>query len=488
MAVSTGKQSSKSNYIKWGIVFIFMFFFRFLPPIGTITPYGMAVLGILIGAILGWTFDPACMLHTSLMALVALTLSGYPGGVDALLTNLMASSSLMLMCFGMLLAGALVDAGVDNYLIAKVMNNKYAEGKPWVITFILVFAPCILSIFIYNAALILFLLPVYVKIFREAGYQAGDKYVIHVFVGAILGVNCSMFFFPFRSFPLAFGGMVRAYTGGVGWTYAEYMLTVTIFTLLVALLYTVFMWIIRCDASKMATVDLSVFGDPNAKISNHQKAVLYCMYAFILGSIVISFGGLMSNTVGKFLSLVSVYGWMMILLIVMMVVRIDGKRLMDLTAATHKGFAWDMVLLVASATLIGGALTSPESGFGAFLTSIAAPLLSGMGTISVALVLFALTLIATNFCNNMAIFMIGLTLIGSLLAGGLQVHGAILTSGVMVLSMWAFLMPSSSMWGAMLHTTELTTPTAIYKNVILTLIYIMVLICAVFLPLCLLVY
>ena len=42
----------KSDYIKFGIVLLFMFGFRFLPPIGSITPYGMAVLGIMIGAIL----------------------------------------------------------------------------------------------------------------------------------------------------------------------------------------------------------------------------------------------------------------------------------------------------------------------------------------------------------------------------------------------------------------------------------------------------
>ena len=169
------KNNFTSSYVKVGIVLLFMFGFRFLPPIGDITPYGMAVLGILIGAILGWSFDGQCMLHTSLLVLVALATTAYPGGIDAICTNLMASSSLIVMCMGMIMVGGLVDAGVDNYLIAKVMNIGFAKGRPWVITFILVFAPYILSIFIMNSALILFLLPVYAKVFKEAGYKIGDR-------------------------------------------------------------------------------------------------------------------------------------------------------------------------------------------------------------------------------------------------------------------------------------------------------------------------
>ena len=50
------ENASRSAYFKVAIVLLFMFGFRFLPPIGDITPYGMAVLGILIGAILGIKF------------------------------------------------------------------------------------------------------------------------------------------------------------------------------------------------------------------------------------------------------------------------------------------------------------------------------------------------------------------------------------------------------------------------------------------------
>lgn len=477
------EKSNFSMYWKEGIVLLFMFGFRFLPPVGGITPYGMAVLGILIGAVLGWSFDSQTMLHSSLLALVALATAGYPGGMEAICTNLMAQSSLIIMCLGMVLAGALVDAGVDNYLIAKIMNMKFAKGKPWMTTFVLMLAPFILSIFITNSALIIFLLPIYAKLMREAGYQPGDKYVINLFLGAILAANCSTYLLPFRGLPLAFQGMARAYTG-VSWTYAQWMMSVSIYVILVPIGFLLFMKLIGCDPSKLKNIDITnAFGDPNATISKHQKSVLGCMLAFLIGSIIISFGAMMNNPLGKLFGMISVYGWLMIIMSVMMIVRVDGRRLLNLHAATSKGFTWDLILLVASATLVGSALTSAESGMGAALTKLVAPMLGGLGPVMIVIAIFTFALIATNVANNMAILMICYAMVAGLIAGGLPINGSLVASGLLIFSMWGFLLPSSSMWGAIIHTADMTTPGSIYKNVILLLIYILVTMAVIFVPL-----
>ena len=59
------EKKGMSDYIKYAIVLLFMFGFRYVPPIAPMTPYGMGVLGVLIGAILGWSFDSKQMLGTS---------------------------------------------------------------------------------------------------------------------------------------------------------------------------------------------------------------------------------------------------------------------------------------------------------------------------------------------------------------------------------------------------------------------------------------
>jgi len=481
------QQKSSAEYIKLGIVLLFMFGFQFVPPIGPMTPYGMAVLGILIGAILGWSFDSKQMLGTSLIALVALAMVGYPGGIMAVYQKLMASESLLMMCLGMIMVGALVDAKIDAYIIAKVMNMKLVQGRPWLTTFLLVFSPCILGLLIMNTPLMLFLLPLYIKLFKGAGYSTGDKYVVNVFIGSVISAICSMYILPFKGIALAFSGMVKGYVGSM-WTYAEFMMTLTITCLAISALYVVFMWIQRCDVSKVANLDLSIFGDPKASITKHQKAVLTCMIVYIVGSTIISFGGMMQNSVGTFLNSISVYGWMLVILGIMSIVKVDGKRLMNLNVASAKGFSWDLILMVGSATLIGGALTAAETGFGALLTMVIAPLFNSLGTVGIAVFMFAAMLIGTNFCNNMAIMMIGFTILGSLIAGGMALNGPMLAAGIMLFSQLGILLPASSLWGAMLHSLEMTTPATIYKYAMLAIIYCLVVGCAVYIPLSAIVY
>ena len=482
------QKSSTSEYLKFGIVLLFMFGFRYLPPIAPMTPYGMGVLGVLIGAILGWSFDSKQMLGPSLIGLVALGMNGYPGGIYGMYSQLMASDSLMMMCLGMIMVGALVDAKMDTWIIAKVMNMKFVQGKPWMTTFLLVFSPVILGNLIMNTPLMLFLLPVYIKLFQGAGYKAGDKYVMNVFIGSIIAAICSMYILPFKGIALAFGTMVRAYTGGI-WTYAEFMMTMTITCFAIPAFYTLFMrFILRCDASKVANLDLTLFGDPNAPIDKHQKGVLTAVLVYIIGSTIISFGGMMQNAVGAFLSQISVYGWMLIIIGGMSVIKIEGKRLLNLPVASAKGFSWDLILMVASATLIGGALTTAESGFGALLVGLVGPLVTKLGTLGVTVFLFALMLIATNFCNNMAIMMIGFTLLGSLIAGGFALNGPMLAAGIMLFSQIGILLPASSLWGAMLHSLDMTTTGAIYKYASIAIIYCLIIGCAVYIPLSMFVY
>ena len=197
---------------------------------------------------------------------------------------------------------------------------------------------------------------------------------------------------------------------------------------------------------------------------------------------------MMQNSVGAFLSKISVYGWMWVIMGVMSVVKVDGKRLMNLPTATMRGFSWDLIMMVGAATLIGGALTTADTGFGALLTGLIAPLFGSLGTVGIAIFMFTVMILATNFCNNMAIMMIGFTILGSLIAGGMPLNGPMLAAGIMLFSQLGILLPASSLWGALLHSLEMTTPSAIYKYATMAIIYCIVVGCAVYIPMSMIAY
>lgn len=216
------------------------------------------------------------------------------------------------------------------------------------------------------------------------------------------------------------------------------MMTASIFSFALAVGYTLFMFLIRCDASKIADIDLSIFGDASMKATKHQKGVLAGMLLFIIGATIISFGSLIDSPITNFFAKIGVYDWLFAILAIMMIVRVGGKRLLDINSATRKGFSWELILLVGSATSVGGALTSAESGFGTFLSGLLAPVLGGLSNITLAIVMCVAVLIATNFCNNMAVMMIAFSLIGSLSAGGIEMNSVMMIIGSMIFSQIVF--------------------------------------------------
>ena len=85
--MSVANKKSKSKYIHFAVVLALMFLFRFYSPIGTITPYGMAIIGIFIGLIYGWSVDADNLIWTSLLALVALGVTDFGTAGQAIVSG-----------------------------------------------------------------------------------------------------------------------------------------------------------------------------------------------------------------------------------------------------------------------------------------------------------------------------------------------------------------------------------------------------------------
>ena len=477
---------NKASYIKILVIVAIMFGFKYIPPFGGITQQGMAVLGIMIGLILGWSSDPKCMTWASLLGIAAMSFAG-SGTMAENLTRAIGQVNIAFLFVVMLIMGALADAQVDLYLIQKIMGIKRAQGRPWVMTALLVIAPLVLGNFINTIALILFLLPLYGKLFKQVGYAPGDKYVIHTYLGMMISAISASFLFPFKGLAISNGALVEGYLKTI-WTNVGFMLTITPWMILLSCGYVLFMRIIGCDVSKIANADMKIFGDGTLSLTKHQQWVFNAMLIYIIGCLVITFGGMMSNPIGAFLTKVGVYGWALILAAGMMIIKIDGKRLLEVKTAAVNGISWDTIWLIASATLVANALTAEGTGIGPLMYQITAPLLSNLSPAMFLIALSVLVLLGTNFLNNLAVKMIALTICGTLLAGGLAVNGAAVGGAILGVFTLGFLLPSSSMFGAFLHTADLVTPVAIYKNVLLTLIWVILTVCLIYVPLCAVIY
>ena len=124
------------------IVFLLMFAFRFIPAPEPITAYGMNVLGVFLGVIYGWSF--CGLMWPSLLALVAMGISSF-GNEMAVWASAFGNSTAVLTLVTMLLFGAMQATKTTDWMVNTLTNLKFAQGKPWMITFFITFVPFFLE-------------------------------------------------------------------------------------------------------------------------------------------------------------------------------------------------------------------------------------------------------------------------------------------------------------------------------------------------------
>ena len=120
-------ETKKINIMHYFIAALLIFGFRFLPPFGEMTSYGMGVLGTFIGAVYGWSFIG--MTWTSLMALVGL---GLVVGMPTMLASAFGNPAVAMMFGALPLMAVLSDLHVTEYLANKIFTNKLSLGRPWI--------------------------------------------------------------------------------------------------------------------------------------------------------------------------------------------------------------------------------------------------------------------------------------------------------------------------------------------------------------------
>lgn len=352
--MSTATKKKDLKYLHFAITLALMLLFRFIPPIGTITPYGMAIIGIFLGLIYGWSVDAENLIWTSLLALVCLALTDY-GTAGTAIANAFGNESVMLMLLGMFFLGMLQDSHLTEWFSNKILSAKFAEGKPWRLTALLVIVPALLTILVNQTLVALIMFVVYQSIFKQAGYKKGDLYPAMVLMGFMVICAISFSLFPFRGWCLMTVGM--ATKAGIeinmgGWIISE------VITLIVTCIgWMVVMFITPgCKVDKLKAIDITQFQKESKPLDKRQKAVLAVLLANIIGCIFLSFAG-GNEGIRLIFKNIGVYGWVIFLIAFSMILKVDGEPILNKKTAPSY-FYWDLILVVASAMVVAGQITS----------------------------------------------------------------------------------------------------------------------------------
>lgn len=253
----------------------------------------------------------------------------------------------------------------------------------------------------------------------------------------------------------------------------------------VALAVTCIGWILvmfitpGCKVDKIKGIDITQFQKDSAPLTKRQKAVLIILVLNILGCIFLSFAS-GSTGIRVYFGKIGVYGWVVFLIALAMIWKVEGEPVLNKKTAPGY-FYWDLILVVASAMVVAGQITSEAAGITPMIGQLMAPLF-GLPSYAFLLALGVITFLLTNFANNVAVTITMMTVAMSMAAQidfNLQVALMVIT----VYGVIGLLTPAGSVNGAMIHAHEFTTTRSAYIAGAIMIVFLTVVMALVLIPL-----
>lgn len=422
---------------------IMMGFPYVVPAVEPLTSLGVEILGIFLGMLYGWLIV-GDVVWPSIAGLVFLGLSEYTTVTKAFASGF-GNNTVLLMLFFFLFTNIINSAGIIEYIAQWIATRKFAYGKPWMLSLLLMIA-AIVSFFMVSAtAACLVMIPLIKSIALLYGFKPGDKWPMLMMGGLVYVGSTSYLILPYKSLPLI---VFASYESTTGQTiaYGPYMFVIFISTL-VALALFLFSckFIFKPDVSKITNCNITF--DKEMKLSSYQK--------FILGYFAVVLLLLMvPNMLPQSFMLVGVLKEIgntgILAIAVVFYVACQCKDGITLNQLFAKNVSWTIIFLLAAAMAISGAFTAEETGISQWMSTVVTPIVQGKSPFIFIVLVCIISCILTNLANNQAVCAIFTPIILSIgIAFGANLPT--LVACMMAACNVGMITPPASATGALLH-------------------------------------
>ena len=387
-------KNSKAQWIHIIIILFFMFGFKYVcPPFSTISEVGVGVLGVFIGLVYGWS---TCgVFWTSILGMIALGFTGFQTVTEALQYGISHNNVLTLL-FVFPFMYIIEEAGIVKWISYKLVNLKVGRGRPWVLSFLLIFTAAIISALVNPFVAIFFVWSMFYSVCEICDLQKG-KYTQFMIAGIAFGatIGCNLFIFA----PPVMQAM-GVYEGisGVTFNAVKYSIYVLAVELVYYILYTLFgKYVLRLDLSDVKIDKIKGGEEP---LDGYQKITLLALILFLVFMFWPSF--LPADWVtSQVFSALGSKGVPAILLVAK--VMLNFRKGVDINEMFTKGIRWSAIFLTACVMVIINAVSSPDVGISDALAAFLAPLLEGRSTLVFIILVTLIPAILTNFGSNVVV-------------------------------------------------------------------------------------
>ncbi|MBR6756390.1 MAG: hypothetical protein IKM15_05530 [Peptococcaceae bacterium] len=464
-------ETKKMTYFHCAVVFVLAFFFRFLPPVAQITPYGMGILGTFIAAIYGWS--TIGMSWTSFICLTAIGLTIGPNMMIASGFNV----TIISMIFVFLLMAVLEETGATRWLVNTILGSKFTMGKPWLTLALLFFAAFIGGILNSMIMAVVFV-GIFTTLCKNLNMTPYTKLPTLLMLGTALSLLMGQIAIPVMGNALMIMATYNAMFP-VPLNLAQYMLFMIPMGFLIILSFVALMrFVFRVDVSPLKNFDPAVFGGTQKATRDQKLAMLFfVVYMILIVLSSISFLGPISAFLGKF----GMFGIIaMVLCVMMLLKREDGKPFLNFNISAAK-IGWDPVLMVAFIMVISSYMNTEATGISQTLMSLLMPFtqLNPLVFVFVGL-LFAMIL--TNVATNLIIIVLVMPVLYNF-AGMVGLNASGLMCLLFIAAHLAIATPAASpATGIMMTAKEMIKPSDFMKYAVISLPFLFVILLAVGIP------
>lgn len=442
------------------IIVLFCFFgFKYLPPVLSLSSQGLAIIGIFIGLIWGLSFIGG--IWPSLLAIFAVPLNGITTAAATFASGIGSDTS-FLMIFMMVMAELLAANNITKFMAYWLMSRNFLKGRPWLFSFCILYGMLLIGSLGATFGLIIIFWSIITTICKETGMKPYDKWPTLMIFGVALAALFTSSMWLFKGNPL-FLSQAWAQVSGVSLN----MLTYTFFNFVLATL-SIIVFILVCkvlfhvEVTSLKNIDTEFIKKEAAEgLNKKQKFILFCF----LGSIVtIMCVGFLPKTwaITTALSSIGNSGCIALWLVVLFIVRFDGKPALDYQIAS-KGVMWEVWFLAGAVLSVAGLMSGEGTGIQESLMTIVGPLFTSQGTLVFTILVVVIAIVLTNLIANTIVGLLFVPIVYTC-ATQLGIDGTPVLCLMLVAIHLAIITPGGSPFAAMLFgNSAWIKPKDVYK-------------------------
>ena len=440
--MSTAQKKLNLNILHYIVVLFLMFGFRFLPPFGGLNEISMQVIGVFAGIIYGWI--TLSIGWPSILGLVAFGLTDYTNMTD-LLVSAFASQTVVMIMGLLLLAAFIQQAGLTTVIVDFLLSRKSAKGRPYMVLFYFLLAGFVGAILSQPLAVLVIFIELFLEIMKKTDIKPHSRAVPTFFVGSAFAIVIGDVALPFKGCAILGIGAYESITGQSldFLKYTIFMFPMCIFMIVAYVLFCKYVLRISLSGLEGYVHDRSNSGS----VTRRQKISLIGVLIAMAMLLVPESWGITPIITGLGLG-----GLTLLLCAILMMVKVEGKPLMDLGEIASQ-YPWNVYFVIVVLLPVADALSSDAVGLKQLLSAGATSLLSGMPGVLVIFLVVLISAVVTNFANNMVVCSVFVTII-CFMGDALPFDSAILSCLVILATNLSMFFPAANPMNAIIFSQK----------------------------------